>query len=183
MAETYDKFLMLYLVGVLMIASFTDIRSQKIPNLLTYPTIILSLLYNLFTKGPEGLLLSLAGLVIGLFFFMIPYLKGGIGAGDVKLMGAVGAALGPKFVINAFLFTGIIGGVYALVIFLIYFDALKLFIARTRTMVKTLLSTGNFIFIPADDSEKKPRLCYALAIASGTLITMSFILSDRSLPI
>ena len=183
MVETYDKLLMLYLAGILTIACLTDIRHQKIPNLLTYSTIILSILYNLFTKGPEGLLLSLAGLVIGLSFFMIPYLTGGVGAGDVKLMGAVGAALGPKCVINAFLFTGIIGGVYALVVFLIYFDAFKLFIARTRTMVKTLLSTGNFIFIPADDREKKPRLCYALAIASGTLLAVWFILSDKSLPI
>ena len=63
----------------------------------------------------------LAGLLVGMIILGIFYIFGAMGAGDVKLMGAVGAVLGTKNVLNAFLFTGIIGGIYAIVIILFRF--------------------------------------------------------------
>ncbi len=67
-----------------------------------------------------------------------------MGAGDVKLMGAVGAVLGPKNVLNAFLFTGIIGGIYAMMVLVFRFKTSRKLFNRIITMLKTLFVTGNF---------------------------------------
>jgi prepilin peptidase CpaA len=106
-----------------------------------------------------------------------------MGAGDVKLMGAVGAVLGPKNVLNVFLFTGIIGGIYSIMVICLRFQASKKLLKRIITTLKTLSFTGNFIPIPAGEDEKPPKLCYGIAIALGALITIWLKAANYSLPI
>ena len=164
-----DLTLMAYLGGILIIAAITDIRSQRIPNMLTFTTMVLSLLYHIQGSGLHGLLFSLSGLALGLAFFMLPYLMGGMGAGDVKLLGAVGAALGPKGVFVAALCTALVGGVYAAALLLIKYKDCKGLIARYTTTLKIYAATGELFTIPAGEDEKPPKLCYGVAIAIGTL--------------
>ncbi len=94
---------------------------------------------------------------------------GGMGAGDTKLVGAIGAIIGPKGVLIASLFIAVTGGVYALIVFLLNNQYLKSFITRSALTAKTFALTRHFIPIPTDETEKKPRLCYGVAIAIGTL--------------
>ena len=164
-----DPFLTIVLSSILIVAAIIDIRIQKIPNILTFPTMVVGLTYHSVAKGWGGLVFSSEGLAIGIAIFLIPYMMGGMGAGDAKLMGAVGAMIGPKGVLIACLFTAIVGGIYAMVVFLFNMQYLKGFIARSAITVKAFAFTRNFIPIPADESEKKPRLCYGVAIAIGTL--------------
>jgi prepilin peptidase CpaA len=117
----------------------------------------------------EGLLFSFSGLVLGTALFIIPYLMGGMGAGDAKLVGAIGAIIGPKGVVIASLFTAVTGGVYALILFLLNTQYLKSFIARSSLTAKTFVLTRYLIPIPGEESQKKPKLCYGVAIAIGTL--------------
>ncbi len=70
---------------VLIICAITDLRQRRIPNLLTYPTIISALLAYSFIGGWDGFLFSLGGMAFGFALFLLPYLLGGMGAGDVKL--------------------------------------------------------------------------------------------------
>jgi prepilin peptidase CpaA len=93
---------------------------------------------------------------------------GGMGAGDAKLMGAIGAMIGPKGVFVAFLYTAIAGGVYALIILLFNMEYFKDFIKRSSIAIKSFVLTRQFISVPAEKSEKKPKLCYGVAIAIGT---------------
>ena len=178
-----DFYLFFFLAGILMIAAIIDLYLRKIPNLLTYPTIIIALLYYFIYHGLNGLLFSIGGLLIGLIALGIFYIFGAMGAGDVKLMGAVGAVLGPKNVLNTFLFAGIIGGIYAIVIILFRFEASKKLFNRIMTMLKTVLFTGNFIPIPEGEDEKPPKLCYGIAIALGALITIWLKAANYNLPI
>jgi prepilin peptidase CpaA len=164
-----DPFLTIVLGSILAVAAIIDIRIQKIPNILTFPTMLVGLIYHSVANGWSGFIFSSEGLAIGIAIFLIPYMMGGMGAGDAKLMGAVGAMIGPKGVVIACLFTAIVGGIYALVVFLFNMQYLKGFIARSAITVKAFAFTRNFILIPADESEKKPRLCYGIAIAIGTL--------------
>ncbi len=106
----------LLLLGVLIIAMITDIRSNRIPNWLTLPAIIIGLGINFISAGAGGLLFSIEGLLLGMGLFIVLYMLGGMGAGDVKLMGAVGAMLGPQMVLWAALYTAIAGGIYALAV-------------------------------------------------------------------
>ena len=169
---TADISLIMFLGIVLMVATVTDLRFQKIPNILTFPVMVTALAYHGITNGLDGLLFSAAGLALGIALLILPYLLGVMGAGDVKLMGAVGAILGARGAFIAFLFTGIAGGIYALMILLIRRKECREFVTRYTTMLKTFVFTGHFIPIPAGRNEKTPRLFYGVAIASGTLFSV-----------
>jgi len=161
-------FLIIFLSSILIIAVTIDIRVRKIPNMLTFPAIVTALTFHSMTGGWKGFIFSAEGLALGIALFLIPYIMGGMGAGDAKLMGAIGATIGPKGVFLASLFTAVAGGIYALVVFLFNMQYFKGFIERSTLTLKVFAFTKNFIPIPADESEKKPRLCYGIAIAAGT---------------
>jgi prepilin peptidase CpaA len=174
-----DTFLITFLTGVLVVAVIQDLRYQRIPNLLTYPAMAGALAYHSITHGLNGAVFGVGGLALGIATLIVPYLMGGMGAGDAKLMGAVGAVVGTKGVFVAFLFTAIFGGIYALIVLLINRQYAKGFIARHATTAKTLVFTGQFIPIPDKDEKKKPKLCYGVAIALGTFIYMFLELSGH----
>jgi len=165
-----DPFLVIFLITILIISGVIDIRVQKIPNLLTLPTIIVGLVYHTAINSWNGFIFSLAGSVLGIALFIIPYIMGGMGAGDAKLMGAVGAIVGAEGVLIASLFTAIAGGIYALIVFAFNTKYFKKFVERSTLTIKAFALTRHFIPIPADDSEKKPKLCYGVAIAVGTIL-------------
>ena len=169
---TTDFFLLTFLAGVLIVAAVNDLRFQKIPNLLTYPTMAIAFAYHGVTNGLDGLVFTAEGLGLGIAVFILPYLFGGVGAGDAKLMGAVGAITGPRGVIVAFLCAAIVGGVYAVTLLSVNRQYLKGFVARHATTLKTFVFTGQFIPIPATEDEDKPKLCYGVAIALGTLFSI-----------
>jgi prepilin peptidase CpaA len=160
-----------FLTIVLVIGSLTDVLAHKIPNWLTFPTMTIAVLYHTATKGLDGFLFGLGGIVVGIACFTIPYLMGGMGAGDAKLMGAVGGVLGPRGTFIAFLFTAIIGGIYALGLLALH-GQLKEIAKRYWIILKAFLLTGQFIYIPSPPREKEMRLCYGVAIALGTLISV-----------
>ncbi len=173
----------MFLGMVLIVATVTDLRFQKIPNMLTFPVMVMALTYHGITNGLDGLLFSAGGLAVGFALLILPYLLGVMGAGDVKLMGAVGAILGARGAFMAFLFSGIAGGIYALIIVLIRGKECRVWVTRYGTMLKTFLFTGNFIPIPAGKNENTPRLFYGVAIASGTLFSVLLELSGYVFPI
>ena len=108
----------LYLIGVLLVAAVIDARINKIPNSLTYPSIVVAIIIHTMTNGKQGLIFSLFGLCLGFLLLFIPYCLKVMSAGDVKLIAAVGAVLGLKGVFHAFLFTSLVGGIYSLVLLL-----------------------------------------------------------------
>jgi prepilin peptidase CpaA len=164
-------FLLPLLTGILLTAALYDVRFRRIPNWLTYPGIIIGIICHTAMKGMEGLAFSLEGLGVGFGIMVIIYLMGGTGAGDVKLMAAIGGFLGPKGTFVAFLFTSIVGGIYAIML-LFLSGYLKETINRHWSIFKTFILTKKFIYLPPSENEKKPKLCYAIAIALGTLFSV-----------
>lgn len=168
-----DINIFILLSSILIIAVVNDLRFQKIPNILTFPAMVVAIAYNSWFNGLEGFLFSVEGIGLGMAVFIAFHLFGGMGAGDVKLMGAVGGFLGPKGVFIAFLFTALTGGIYSLVI-LAFHGYLRGTARRYGTMLKTYLLTQKIVYTPASKEESKLRLCYAVAIALGTFITYFF---------
>lgn len=160
-----------FLTVILTIAAISDLRSHKIPNWLTFSTIIAGIIYHTYIKGYQGFLFSVQGVFLGFAFLMVFYLMGGTGAGDVKLMGAVGGLLGPKGVFIAFIFTALLGGIYAIVLLLLH-GGLKDKVKRYGMMLKTFIFTNRLIYLPPENKEKKPVLCYGVVIALGTLLSV-----------
>jgi prepilin peptidase CpaA len=172
-------FEILFLFVILIVSTIADLRSHKIPNWLTFPSMIVGISFYTIFKGSEGFFFSIEGVGVGIAVFMIPYLFGGTGAGDVKLMGAVGGFLGPKGVFIAFLFTSIVGGIYALIL-LIYHGYFRDIIKRYGSMFKALILTKRFIYLPSSCKKGKPKLCYGVAIALGTIISVAISIAIKT---
>ncbi len=85
------------------VAMATDLRSRKIPNWLTVSAAVSGLLFHICVMRLPGLWFSLGGFAVGFGILFVLWIIGGGGAGDVKLMGAVGAWLGPKYTFAVFL--------------------------------------------------------------------------------
>ncbi len=76
---------------VLVVAAVIDGFELRVPNLITYPFLFSGWAYSLAAFGWEGLWWSVSGALLGMGVLMLFYAIGGMGAGDVKLMGGVGA--------------------------------------------------------------------------------------------
>ena len=90
-------------VLVVLLAMYSDFRWRKIPNCLTLPAIALGFVLNFLGNSWNGLIFAFFGLLVGMGLLMLPYLLGGMGGGDVKFMGALGALLGSYSILNVFL--------------------------------------------------------------------------------
>ena len=145
---------------ICVICGINDYRTKKIPNIVTFPSIILGFAINTilsfyFGFGWIGLFSSVVGFSIGfgffLFFYLISHGKG-MGAGDVKLFGAIGAILGFKMTIYALFATAVSGLMIAVLLFFPVFYA--------------LLKTANFTVLTSYRNKPIP---YGVAIAIGTI--------------
>jgi prepilin peptidase CpaA len=95
------------------LAIFEDLRCGHIPNWINLGAFVIAVLYQTFWRGWEGLLLAAAGTAIGFAIFLPFYCLGGRGGGDIKLMAAFGALLGPSQILVAALLSALIGGLLA----------------------------------------------------------------------
>jgi len=157
-----------------LVASVFDVRSRKIPNFITFPAFAFGLILHLALGGWRQLLSALAaGIICGLVFFLF-YVAGGMGAGDVKLIMAVGCIAGLSHIAYILVLTALSGGVMAVILALV----------RGRFQ-ETILNVGEIAshhrqagLQPHPDlnleNAKTLRLPYALAIASGAVITLYF---------
>ena len=167
-----ELFVILTLSAALLIATITDIRSQRIPNWLTFPLILTGLVAHTLVGGLDGLKLAGGGFALGFIAMAIPYFMGVMGAGDVKLMAGVGAWLGTTTTLTAFLFTCIAGGVYALGVLLVNRKYLKIILTNVANTFLVFIATKRFNFAPVPTGQALPRLCYGVAIATGTGVAM-----------
>jgi len=98
------------------IAGFTDWRSRRIPNWLTLGGLLLGVLVNSATRGWLGAKDSLLGAGLGLVLLLPFVLVRSLGAGDWKLVGALGAFLGPQRLIAVLFATLLVAGLMALIL-------------------------------------------------------------------
>src|SRR5579863_2911265 len=95
-------------------AGWTDWRSRRIPNWLTVPALGLGIAVNSWLRGWPGTKESLLGAGLGLLLLLPFVLIRSLGAGDWKLVGALGAFLGPQELLTVLFATLIVAGVMAL---------------------------------------------------------------------
>lgn len=159
-------------VTIGLIACVTDLRRQRIPNLLTFGSALAGIAFQTATAGSAGLLTSIAGWAVGVAIFLIPFVLGGMGAGDVKLVAALGAWLGPMDTVWLGMYTAVAGGVAALALALargylrqalsnIYLLLMHWRVAGIRPLHEVSL-----------DGSAGPRLAYAVPVFGGLVATL-----------
>ncbi len=159
-------------LAVCVVASFTDLRTRRIPNTLTLGGAILALTYAVLYKGVEGVVFAVMGWGAGLATFLPFYVLGGMGAGDVKLMACLGAWLGPVMAIWTGLYAALAGGVMGIAVALAsgYFRALVRNMADLLTHFRVLGVRPHPVLTL--ERSKGPRLPYALPITAGAIVAM-----------
>jgi len=111
------------LLLLVLTAAVFDFRTRRIPNWLVLTGIVIGTAMNAFLtydtpSATTGLLFSLKGLGLAFAVYFPLYLLRGMGAGDVKLMAAVGAIVGPALWLWILFFTAILGGIAAVIVVL-----------------------------------------------------------------
>jgi len=150
----------------LAVAVVTDVKTRRIPNWLTGS--LAGAGFGLaFGGGVVTPAQAALGLLTGLLLMMPGHLIGATGAGDVKLMAAVGTMLGPDLTFRAFLYSAVAGGVFAVAV-----------ATRRGILTATLQDASRLVTAPAgarqaiESPARANRFAYGPAIATGTLISM-----------
>lgn len=162
-----EPVLVVALVAVLVMAIGTDLCSSRIPNWLTFPAMGFALLGHAWLGGLPAAIFCLTGLGVGLGLFLIPYISGGVGAGDVKLMAAIGALVGPSGVLISGLLAIMIGGAYAIGAMCFQWGVIATYQRLVNAAMGVFLTRGKGW---TQELALPFRLRYGLAIAGGTLL-------------
>ena len=161
----------IFLEVLVILAAIWDIRTRRIPNWLTLPGVVLGVALNTFLFEINGLWFSLKGLGVAFAVYFVLYLLHAMGAGDVKLMAAVGAAAGPGNWIGILVLTSVAGALVGLLLV-----AFKGRLRRTLGNLGIIISSlgrgrAPYRETPELDvsSDKAMRLPHGALIALGTL--------------
>jgi prepilin peptidase CpaA len=184
-----DAWAYVALATVLLAASVTDVRSGRIYNWITYPAILVGLVGHLCFGGWSGgramgsgvpalmgLADALAGFAVGFGLMLLAWLAGGVGGGDAKIMGAVGALTGWRFTITAMFYGFATAAVMAVVVM----------ISRRATR-RTLGRVGRFLWLllarakPGDPAgPDSPKIPFGLALCIGSAVALALVFCGLS---
>jgi prepilin peptidase CpaA len=155
------------------IAAVVDYRTKKIPNWLTVPAALLGLAFNTLAPSGLGPVASLLGFAIGFGLLILPWILGGGGMGDVKMLAALGAWLGPVLLLMSFGLAAILAAVGATLVI------------ATSTMSSGIVATqdryiraGNGAALAGHNPPRKLRrvLPFAVPVAISTWLVLGWLI-------
>lgn len=151
--------------------TYTDARYRRIPNNVVVAALVCGLLVHTYFGGTSGLLLSLGGFALAFGLTLMLHFFGALGAGDVKLFGAVGSIVGLSLVLPTLLVVALVGGLLAVGQML-----------YTRTTMVTMLNVAQFFAgrlsgmgaaqFSVATADRRRTIPYGVAICVGALISL-----------
>jgi prepilin peptidase CpaA len=145
------------LLVLLAVATLIDWRKHRVPNSLSLGAALIGLLVQTSLSGPTGLAVAAGGWIVCLVCFLPFYVSGGMAAGDVKLMAAVGTFLGPM------------GGVVACVVTLVVGALIGLLCLGYEALLGASQGQAGGL-----DEGLRAKIPYAGAIAAGTALVVTW---------
>jgi len=161
---------------VLSVSSFlflicaSDTLFSKIPNLFNLAWLLFAFAFHGHQSGLPGVKLAFFGVLAGMALFLIPFLMGGMGAGDVKALAVLGALLGPGTILQVFIYTALWGGAMGLLQCLFTPQLRKICLQWIRSLRAGLVPASNLRDVP----RQTLRFPYAAAIAFGYYAYLSW---------
>jgi Flp pilus assembly protein protease CpaA len=146
-------------------ASAIDLRTRRVPNPLTAMMALAGLALAVAGAGEVSLAEAVIGGLVGLAMMLPGHLLGATGAGDVKLMAAVGTLLGPTRTVTAFVVMAVAGGVIAVLVAL-----RRRRLGHTLGMVTRLLARPGIGTKEIENPNADNRFAYAPAVVVGALV-------------
>ena len=164
------------LAAVVLAAAWADLKYNRVPNWVTYPAILMGLAGHAAAGGIQGgaadfgLTGAAAGFAVGFFPLLLCWLAGGIGGGDAKLMGAIGALGGWRLALAAMMYGFILAAVMALIV-MVRQRVVRRTLGRIWTAMRLLLTPGARAADPS--SADSPKIPFAVALCLGTLLALA----------
>ncbi|MEP6921890.1 MAG: prepilin peptidase [bacterium] len=159
-------------VPLLMIIAYNDVRYRRIPNPYVLAVLVCGFGLNAVFGGVDGAFSSIAGLGLAFSLMFLMHLIGAMGAGDVKLFGAVGAFIGIHLVLPTFVVVVLTGGVLA-IIFSLYSGTMRTTMWRVLNILTGLMPGARIprYEIPAD---RRLTIPYGVAITLGSMLSFLY---------
>ncbi len=159
-------------------AAVLDVWKFKVYNAVTLPLLVSGLLYHGVLGGAVELAGSLLGVVFGFGILIGFYVMGGMGAGDVKLMAAVGAWLGMPSTFFVFIASSLATGIYAIVLVLAYGKLTETWVNLQivwyrLTVIGRHLGAEDKVETEVNRADRRSRLIpFAAMVALGVVATL-----------
>lgn len=165
---------LIFLVAVVLyttLAAVGDAWKHRIPNALTVPAALLGLVYHTWISGSAGVLWAASGLVVGFLLLLLPWLLGGGGMGDVKLLAALGVWLGPKWILVDFAGSILLAALGALGVLLV--SGLRHGVSATRRQIEA----G-----PSGTAQRRKRIVpFGIPVALSTWLLLAWLVARGAL--
>jgi prepilin peptidase CpaA len=158
------------LIMVLIICCITDLRTRKIYNKVIFPALFSVFLLHLILNGFSGLKISFLGFISGIAILIIPFILGGFGAGDVKLLALIGAIKGSAFAALTALYMFIIGGAIAFIIITFHKETINFFKSLFYWLAG--LVKGYYYKLEFPTTPFLKKFPYSAAIAGGAVLSL-----------
>lgn len=162
----------LAVIAVALVGCACDLRTRRVPNVVTFGAAAAAVGFSLLQHGWAGVAWSGAGWFVAVLLFVPFFALGGLGAGDVKLLGALGAWLGGPNALYLAFYTSLAGGIMALIVVVMRrhlktaLRNLWLLLCYWRTVGVRPLPELTL------ETARGPKLAYAVPIAMGALATL-----------
>ncbi len=149
-----------------------DVRTRRIPNVLSGVAMLGGVALNTLYFGTAGLIGSLAGLLAPVAALLFAFALGGVGGGDVKMMAAVGALLGPSLALTS-LGAGVILGGVIMAVHLVRRGRLREKLAAMRAMITAAVLTASLepLHLRPDEAGAV-ALPYSVPLGLGTVTVL-----------
>ena len=172
LVSTMNSFHMIWIstLALTLTAAWTDWRSRRIPNWLTVSGVIAGVILHAILTGWHGVLFALAGAAVALFLLLPPVLMRLLGAGDWKLLGAVGAFLGPILILFVLVVSIFASGLMAMVQMTTagrVRETLRNMLVLVRAVFSFGLKANHQVSL---DNPNALKLPFGVAVATGTVI-------------
>lgn len=172
MSYSVSNSILVFGLLMLVLSTYSDLTKHKIPNAVSLGGLVGALTLQVSLAGWDGFTNGVSGFVVGFGLFLPFYILRGMGAGDVKLMGAIGACLGPMLTLFAVAGSFLVGGVIAFTLVLFKRGG-RVLIRRYFQMIKTFLYTHKIIYLaPTAGDVGSIRFPFAAAISLGTVFAV-----------